>query len=57
MITKRHTVDRPFNLMEVTKQIYLLNELRRAHKKIAAIEAWENSKKASLEAELKKIEV
>jgi len=31
--------------------------LSRAHKKLSAISAWENSKKASVEAELKKIEV
>lgn len=31
--------------------------LNRAHKKLSAIEAWENSQKASIEAELKKIEV
>jgi len=31
--------------------------LNRAHKKLSAISAWENSKKASVEAELKKIEV
>jgi len=34
-----------------------LKLLSRAHKKLSAISAWENSKKASVEAELKKIEV
>lgn len=31
--------------------------LNRAVKKMSAVTAWENSKKASIEAELKKIEV
>lgn len=31
--------------------------LNRAQKKLSAVAAWENSKKASLEAKLKKIEV
>lgn len=31
--------------------------LCRAQKKLSAVTAWENSKKASVEAELKKIEV
>lgn len=39
------------------KHFDLLNELSRAHKNIASVEAWENSKKASVEAELKKMEV
>lgn len=31
--------------------------LCRAHKKLSSVSAWENSKKAAVEADLKKIEV
>ena len=31
--------------------------LSRAHKKLSSVSAWENSKKAAVEADLKKIEV
>jgi len=34
-----------------------MNLMSRAHKNISAISAWENSKKAAAEAELRKIEV
>ena len=34
-----------------------LSSFCRAHKKLSSVVAWENSKKASVEAELKKIEV
>lgn len=47
--------------LETQILFYLLNLtvelLNRAQKKLAAIGAWENSKTAQLEAELKKIEV
>lgn len=35
----------------------MLKLLIRAHKKLSSIGAWENSKKATLEAQLKQIEV
>ena len=35
----------------------MLKLLIRAHKKLSSVGAWENSKKASLEAQLKQIEV
>uniref|UniRef100_A0A803LM56 Remorin C-terminal domain-containing protein n=1 Tax=Chenopodium quinoa TaxID=63459 RepID=A0A803LM56_CHEQI len=36
--------------------IYILIELSRAQKKIVDVEAWENSRKVTAEAELKKME-
>ena len=33
------------------------SKLNRAYKKLSAVEAWENSKRAAVEAELKNIEV
>lgn len=38
-------------------EFIILKLLNRAQKKLSATEAWENSQKASVEAELKKIEV
>lgn len=35
----------------------LIGNFDRAHKKLSAIVSWENSRKASVEAELKHIEV
>lgn len=41
----------------MTKTTAMFQSIYRAQKKISAIGAWENSKKAAIEAELRQIEV